>query len=107
MFRGGYPYDPHFWRRGWGRFPRRARGFWRDRPGWGWGWGPYCFSWCDAPGAPPWAGPYEVEETGADLDEAEWLKAEAAELRAEAEAIKKELAEIEKRLAEIKRQEEE
>lgn len=105
MYRGRHQYGPGFRRRGRGRFPE-ARGFWRGGPGWGWG--PYCFAW-DAPyfGAPPWAGPYGTGMAGADVDEGEWLKSEAAELRVEAEAIKNELAEIERRLAEIERPEEE
>ncbi|HPU02212.1 MAG TPA: DUF5320 family protein [Bacillota bacterium] len=101
---GRYQHESRFWRRRWGRFPG-GRAFWLCRPLWGWCWAP----WLEAPyyGAPPWAGPYELEKSGADMDEAEWLKAEAAALRAEAEAIKKELEEIERRLAEIEEQEEE
>lgn len=104
MYRGRYQYGPGFRRRGRGWFPR-ARGFWGGGPGRGWC--RYWFAW-DAPyfGAPPWAGPYGAGAAGADADEGEWLKSEAAALRAEAEAIKNELVEIEKRLAEIERPEE-
>jgi methyl coenzyme M reductase beta subunit len=99
MYGDRYPYGPGFGRRGRGRFPG-GRGYWGGGPGMGW-----CRHWVtwDAPhyGAPPWAAPHEVFKAGAEMDEGEWLKAEAAELRAEAEAIKNELSEIEKRLAEI------
>lgn len=108
MFRGINYFGPGFWMegRGRGRFPG-AGGF-RRGGGFGRGWCRYRLAW-DAPhfGAPPWAGPSSAGYTGREVDESEYLKAEAAALRSEAEAIKSELAEIERRMAEIEQLEEE
>ena len=106
MYGGRYPYGPGFYGRGRGWVPW-GRGFRGGGPGPGWGWG-RCWYSGEAPyfEPPPWAGPYGYGMAAPDVDEGQWLKAEAAALRAEAEDIKNELAEIEKRLAEIERPEE-
>lgn len=105
MYRGRYPYGPGFRRRARRRFPG-GYGYWGGGPGWGWG---PCWFEGRHPyyEVPPWADPYEAGMPGPEVDESEWLKAEAADLRAEAEAIKSELADIEKRLAELERPEKE
>ncbi|NLA27386.1 MAG: DUF5320 domain-containing protein [Firmicutes bacterium] len=106
MYGGRYGYGPGFRRRGRRRYPG-AHGFWGRGPGPGWGWGRYWYG-RGAPyyEPPPWAAPYGPGIAGPEVDESQWLKAEAASLRAEAEAITNELAEIERRLAEIERPEE-
>lgn len=99
MFRGRASRGPGLWMGGRGHFPG-AGGF-RQGGGFGRGWCRYRIAGGSPHFGAPWTGP------GGEVDESEYLKAEAAALRCEAEALRDELAEIENRLAEIEQSEEE